>query len=108
MPIRGHRRWTGATPPPFWDASIGIPEDRHVHAHATLRGVAPVTKSIPAGRQLDRQQYLTWADVRGSNASALPTDRAVVPWRASTRWWIERLELGRHVEAPGRRTRALG
>ena len=35
------RRWE--RPPPFWDASIGIAEGGHVHAHATLPGgVAPV------------------------------------------------------------------
>ena len=34
--------------PPFWDASIGIGEGRHVHAHATLHGGSLPSESIPA------------------------------------------------------------
>ena len=36
--------------PPIWDASIGIVEGWHVHAHATLRwGVAPDHRSLREG-----------------------------------------------------------
>ena len=45
MPIWNLRPWTGATPP-FWDASIGIGEGVHVHAHGTLpRGSLPPLQS---------------------------------------------------------------
>ena len=53
MPIWNLRPWTGATPP-FWDASIGIGEGRHVHAHATLHGGSLPSESIPAGRPSSR------------------------------------------------------
>ena len=49
LPLRGMRPWTGATPP-LRDASIGIGEGRHVHAHATLPGGVAPDPSIPCGK----------------------------------------------------------
>ena len=53
--------------PPFGDASIGIGEGWHVHAHATLRrGVAPV--SISPSREGDRGSGWRWASTSFSLA----------------------------------------
>ena len=53
--------------PPVWHASIGIAEDAHVHAHATLRrGVAPVHPSLREGSQIDEE---TEADVASSSTA---------------------------------------
>ena len=53
--------------PPLWDASIGIGEGWHVHAHATLpREVAPV--SISPSREGDRGSGWRWASTSFSLA----------------------------------------
>ena len=53
--------------PPFGDASIGIAEGWHVHAHATLRrGVGPV--SISPSREGGRGSGWRWASTSFSLA----------------------------------------